>query len=138
MPRTLLTFLGTNKYIRCKYCFNEHESIVVTYVQQAMAEIFCGNWTKEDRILVLLTEEARQTHWNTLSRQLSDHVTIETVDIPDGLSEEQIWQIFSLIFEKLRVGGPFVPDDTPADTLRAALYPARSGVSPMVRPLAIG
>ncbi len=113
MSKVLISFLGAGNYTPCKYRINEQESPVVTYVQQAMTEIFCQDWIEDDRVLVLLTEAARQKNWEShLATQMPDHITIQTVDIPDGLSEEQIWQIFSLVFERLREGEEVIYDIT--------------------------
>ncbi|MFW5916584.1 MAG: TIGR02221 family CRISPR-associated protein [Bacteroidota bacterium] len=112
MPNTLLTFLGTRKYTPCQYSFNGQLSHEVRFVQQAMIEHFCQNWSANDRILVFLTRAAREKHWDTLQTQIPEHLSVQDIDIPDGLNEEEIWRIFTIVFEKLNEGDKVVYDIT--------------------------
>jgi len=80
-------------------------------VQEAMIDLYCQNWTKDDRIYMFLTPEAEINNWegsfydgNGLKNILLKfkHLTIEAVTgIPSGMDEQEIWKLFEILFEKI-------------------------------------
>lgn len=71
-------------------------------------------WTESDRVYIIVTDGSKEQNWETrtedgkniigLSDTLKDmHLStpIETIRIPDGNNEDEIWQIFSYIYEVL-------------------------------------
>lgn len=113
MRNTLLSFLGTNNYIECNYTFEDRESGVVKFVQEAMIKLFCNEWNRDDRILIFLTKDAKEKNWeNQLERRISTNINIETVDIPDGLNEKEIWEIFRIVFDKINDNDKIIYDIT--------------------------
>ena len=130
--KVFISILGTGFYDACKYAKDSFISSETRFIQQATLEYLKvnRNWTTRnsdgdiiDRIVILLTEGARETNWDKgiikrlnrktgqeesykgLEQVLSDMklpCPVETLSIPDGKSEEEMWEIFNLVYEKLK------------------------------------
>lgn len=130
--KVFISILGTGYYDACKYAKDSFISSETRFIQQATLEYLKvnRNWTTQnsdgdviDRIIILLTEGARETNWNKeitkrlnrktgqeesyrgLEQVLDDmelSCPVETLSIPDGKSEEEMWEIFNLVYEKLK------------------------------------
>ncbi|MEA1932893.1 MAG: TIGR02221 family CRISPR-associated protein [Thermodesulfobacteriota bacterium] len=121
MSKIFVSFLGTNEYMECNYCFGDKKVENVSFVQEAMIRMFCTDFGHDDRILIFLTREAREKNWidtehhKGLASRLAELPTrarVQDVDIPDGSSEEEIWRIFSVVYEKFAQGDKVVMDIT--------------------------
>jgi CRISPR-associated DxTHG motif protein len=100
-----LSFLGTGRYIPCRYHSSElGESDVVLYVQEAICQLACSDFGKKDKAFIFLTGNACSTHWSSLSNALERRgITAEPVyDVPEIYSENDIWRIFELVMEKIQ------------------------------------
>ena len=129
MPkRIFLSFLGTNAYVPCNYYPEGDEKRMVEdvkYVQEATIRLFCDDFTEDDLYCFFLTEKARNVNWNDngwrnqetgeynapnegLYTRLQEMglptSSIKTVDIPDGFSSDEIWEIFEKMFKELSEG----------------------------------
>jgi CRISPR-associated DxTHG motif protein len=102
----LITFLGITDYEEVEYRWHDL-SKPTKFVQEALV-----HWLKPEVTCVLLTEGARQTHWNNLCQRLQEHTQIVEVDIPDGKSEEELWEIFAAISKAVQEGDEIVFDIT--------------------------
>ena len=121
MGSHFISFLGTNDYLPCTYYRAGEEMIPdVRFVQEAMAEILCRRWSGKDRITVFTTQDAFEKNWRDngqmdregkplerlglgsalMQRNLACQV--ESVTIPEGRSEDEIWQIFSTVMDKIQ------------------------------------
>lgn len=128
--KVYISFLGTNNYVQCRYDINGVVSAPVRFVQEALIEHICKDWTEEDRILIFCTSKeksgengSKEINWfdNGQSRitdesekiglqhRLQDLQTriglkaqIEEHDIEAGFSEEEIWDIFDTVYAKLQ------------------------------------
>lgn len=133
MANLYLSFLGTNDYIPCTYLYKTEQVPGVRFVQEATLRLFCRDWKKEDRLVIFLTEEARKRNWvddGHVDRQTGEAkdrkglhrciealnlgASLETVDIPSGKNEEEIWEIFDRVFEVIRQEDRIVFDITHA------------------------
>ena len=121
MSKIFVSFLGTNSYIECNYCFGDKKVENVRFVQEAMIRMFCDDFGHDDRILIFLTREAREKNWIDTDQyrglagrlaELPTQARVQDVDIPDGSSEEEIWRIFSVVYEKFAQGDKVVMDIT--------------------------
>jgi CRISPR-associated Csx2 family protein len=115
--KKLLTFLGTTNYIYVNYVLDNKKVESVRFVQQALAEILCKDWSEKDKIIVFLTEEARKKNWDDgfykdekgeplkgLKTELSSlglKLKIEEECIPEGKSEEELWELFKKVLDKI-------------------------------------
>lgn len=119
MGRILISFLGTSNYSECEYVFN-NKTIKTRFFQQALIELFCKDFTTEDRLCFFLTEEARTKNWETgnekglkeIIETLSLPSEIITVDIPFGKSEDELWKIFNVLYETLNENDSVILDIT--------------------------
>lgn len=134
VPRKVfISFLGTNNYVQCRYDINGVASAPVRFVQEALIEYICKDWTEEDRIFIFCTSKektgengSKEINWYDngqtriteesekigLQHRLQDlqariglKAQIEEHDIEAGFSEEEIWNIFDTVYAKLQ------PDD---------------------------
>ena len=64
MSRVLLTLLGTSDYYPCNYYLdNVMKTNNIRFIQEALANHICKDWTSEDRIVIFLTEDAKKKNW---------------------------------------------------------------------------
>lgn len=131
--RVFISFLGTNNYVQCRYAIGGVVSAPVRFVQEALIENICKDWTGDDRILIFCTsmektgeKGSKEINWfdNGQSRVSEESekiglqhrlldlknrmelmAQIEEHDIEAGFSEEEIWGIFDTVYTKLH------PDD---------------------------
>ena len=103
----LITVLGTGKYEPVTYRWNDH-TYETSFVQEAFV-----HWLKPEMTYVLLTEGARAENWGKLCDKLKRHTqTVEEIKIPDGKSEEELWEIFAAISKAVQEGDEIVFDIT--------------------------
>ncbi|MHA1380379.1 MAG: TIGR02221 family CRISPR-associated protein [Candidatus Helarchaeota archaeon] len=132
MSKALLAFLGTNNYTPCNYFLDEEKKIDnVRFIQEALISLFCKNWTIEDRIIIFLTEQARESNWvdnghrkggkslqlEGLKRrleQLTLRAKLIPVGIPKGQTKQEIWDIFNIIFNQINNNDEIIFDITHA------------------------
>lgn len=138
MRKIFISFLGTNNYIPCNYYVetNPDEKVSgVRFVQEAIIQLYCRGFNKEDVFLCFNTEDALNKnwnngkHWNPLSKQLEVFSGLEerlesikdkglyeglykSVSIPEGHSAEEVWQIFEIISGELQDGDSVLLDIT--------------------------
>ncbi len=139
MQRKLfLSFLGTNNYVECNYYDEEDPSNRVEgvkYVQEALTQMYCKEiFGPEDCYYLFLTTKARQMNWedngqwnnktscNDLPNeglsgrlaQLNLPGEIKDIEIPEGFSSEEIWEIFERVFSCMQEGDEVFFDITHA------------------------
>ncbi|MBW1705832.1 MAG: TIGR02221 family CRISPR-associated protein [Deltaproteobacteria bacterium] len=133
MSKVYMAFLGTNDYLACTYFSDDREMRDVRFVQEATLEFFCNDWSKDDRILIFTTDEVVQKNWkdnghrdretgkyfkrNGLKKCIKDlnlSTPFQNVPIPEGKSEQEIWDIFKIVLDQLSQGDEVVFDITHA------------------------
>jgi len=103
----LIAFLGTGEYKPVTYRWNDR-TYETSFVQEAFV-----HWLKPEVTCVLLTERARAENWGKLCDKLKRHTqTVEEIKIPDGKSEEELWEIFEAISKAVQEGDEIVFDIT--------------------------
>jgi CRISPR-associated Csx2 family protein len=131
MNKVFLSFLGATDYIPCTY-FRENVGEVnnVRFVQQAMISLFCKHWTKNDRICIFTTNIAETKNWNdnghvrryaseckglkSCIEQLSLNADVNNIPIPEGKNENEIWEVFQIIFNSINTNDEVIFDITHA------------------------
>jgi CRISPR-associated Csx2 family protein len=107
--KIFITFLGTTPYKECVY----DDSEVVRFVQEAIVNNLCTEWTENDCIYVFLTEDAERKNWKG---ELYNGVGLETVlnnknlncqikaisSFKEGMNEADIWGNFVKIYDCLQ------------------------------------
>lgn len=113
--KVFISFLGTGRYIPCKYVTNGgRESDVVEYVQEAILNLYCKDFKENDLALVFLTRQAEEIHWLKLKEEIGEqkYNVIPIRNIPEGHSEEDIWKVFELVYEQLQPHDEIILDVT--------------------------
>lgn len=133
--KVFVSVLGVGFYGECIYKRGDFESEKTRFIQQATLEMLTNNdsWTAEDQGYILLTEGARVNNWivggnvrmnkatNSEETYLGLKETIhemnlpfavEGINIPVGNNEDEIWQIFDVVFGKLQDGDELYFDIT--------------------------
>lgn len=128
--KIFISFLGTNNYVECKYSIDGEASSPVRFIQEALIERLCREWTEEDRILIFCTSRettgekgSKEFNWlDNGHERISDESekiglehrlldlqnriglksTIEQFDIEAGFTEDEIWGIFNTVYSKLQ------------------------------------
>jgi CRISPR-associated DxTHG motif protein len=98
--KLILSFLGTGKYEQADYPL-DGQIYSTPYTQEA---IRCHY--PDYALKVLLTEKAAVTH----GQALRERVEYESVPIPAGRSEAELWDIFNAIVEAVPEGAELVMD----------------------------
>ena len=123
-----ISFLGTSNYLETYYSIGDFKSTQpVRFIQEALIEYLCRDWTAEDKILIFCTKTSQEKNWddngqgNTDCEGLSSRlkklklpIPIEAVEITEGFSEEDIWDIFNKVYHKLNIGDNVYLDVTHA------------------------
>ena len=112
MPRKVfISFLGTSKYNECEYVKGDF-SYRSCFIQEATFRYLASqeDWSENDRILILLTQQAEEKNWNdnghkdqktgevissrgldSILKTIAGKTLIETIrSIPDGKDEQEI------------------------------------------------
>ncbi len=125
--KVFISVLGTNKYLEARYYFGSKPSgneEALRFVQEKTIKEYCEKWGDKDKILIFLTNEAKGKNWieaahngeyEGLSKRLSMlklKCPVKGIDIPEGLDEDEIWQIFSTVFYQLEDGDELYFDIT--------------------------
>ncbi len=128
MPRKVfISVLGTGFYGACRYKRGKFASTKTRFIQQATLEYLKvkEGWTEADRVLILLTDGARKTNWEKSIEKRRNFKTgeeepylgleqviddmqlaapVQTIAIPDGKDEDEMWEIFNALYEELKPG----------------------------------
>jgi CRISPR-associated DxTHG motif protein len=83
----------------------------LSYKTKFVQEAFV-HWLKPEATCVLLTEKARAGQWQDLHQKLQGHTHTVEIDIPDGKSEAELWEIFEAISEVVQEGDEIAFDIT--------------------------
>ena len=123
-----VSFLGTNNYLETYYDFQGDISArPVRFIQEALVEILCGQWTQKDKILIFCTALSKKKNWidngqedteveglSSRLKRMNLPVQTEMVEIKEGFSEEDIWSIFNSVYDKLEKDDNIIFDVTHA------------------------
>lgn len=131
--RLFISILGVSPYRECEYCYGDNVYIKTKYIQIATLEqIGARDWTEEDAIRIFMTDEAEKKNWdkNLSARKVGDveheYIRLEAeleamclcADIkavkglPIGKNVDEIWEIFSRIFNEVQEGDELYIDLT--------------------------
>ena len=133
--KVFMSVLGTGFYDKCIYV-GRNASIQTRFVQKAVLEdIGAKDWTGEDSAYIMLTSKARADNWvgtnetrynnktecdehyERLEKVLGDTklpCQVRDVSIPDGKNEDEMWQVFGIVFDLLQEGDELYFDLTHA------------------------
>ncbi len=116
--KVFFSFLGFGYYEEVHYYCGEGTgqriASATNYIQLALIELFCTDWTSEDRFYILMTDDARERNWKNVTAKLTEigderfrstnsNVTIVPVSIPKGFTEAEVMEIFETIYKLIDV-----------------------------------
>lgn len=119
--KKFISFLGTTNYVQVKY--GSADANPTRFVQESLIDKLCTDWSENDQILIFYTEESKSKNWVNnghpeqsikedvekigLGQILADKKAnglkpqIEVVQIDEGFSEKEVWDIFDCVYNKL-------------------------------------
>lgn len=122
MAKVFLSTLGTNMYLPCRYRLDGWTSRPTPFVQEALLEHLCGQWTSKDRILIFCTDMARKCNWSDggnfpkgLASRIEEmglEAQLECVPVPEGRNEKEIMAVFMALMDALEQEDQVVMDIT--------------------------
>lgn len=105
MGRHFLSVLGTGSYQDTVYTCNG-EKHRTAYVQEALLKMKFGEGREGDRISIFLTQKAKEKNWEGLKQCLAEYSAYldnqEECMLPVGATEAELWEIFQVIFSRIR------------------------------------
>ena len=114
--KVFISVLGTGSYKECIYALGDTQYDKTRFIQKATLQMLDvkKQWTEDDHIYIVMTDGSQEKNWETrtedgvtiigLDDTLKDmqlSAPIDTIKIPDGNNEDEIWQIFSNIYNIL-------------------------------------
>lgn len=103
----IITFLGTGNYSETTYVY-EGKRHQTKLFPAALSRFFLPQ-----ELLAVVTTKAKDKWLETLQEEMKDLlVRVTPVDIPDGRSEREVWEIFDAMTEHLQKGDRVVFDIT--------------------------
>ena len=114
--KVFISVLGTGPYKECIYASGDTQYDKTRFIQKATLQMLDvkEQWTEDDHIYIVMTDGSQEKNWKTrtedgvtiigLDDTLKDmqlSTPIHTIKIPDGNNEDEIWQIFSNIYNIL-------------------------------------
>ncbi|MDR7416049.1 MAG: TIGR02221 family CRISPR-associated protein, partial [Armatimonadota bacterium] len=105
---TLLTFLGTGRYETVTYTW-EGKAAQPTHLFPLAADALFA----PEKVVVFLTSQARQ-HENFRDLQSRLREKLQPVSIPEGRSQDELWEIFGQVANAVKDGETVILDITHA------------------------
>ncbi|VYU54770.1 TIGR02221 family CRISPR-associated protein [Intestinibacter bartlettii] len=83
MAKKFLSFLGGSTYTKCIYKYadlseNKKREYQTYFIQEALTEILCEDWNKDDEVIIFLTDRAKNYNWIK-----NDNVKVRNSDRPE-------------------------------------------------------
>ena len=124
-PRNVfISFLGTTNYVETIYTWKDGaESNSTRFVQEAILDRIARDWTENDKIIIFYTEKSKILNWEdcgqrngkgefittgiesqglfTRLKKMQLRAGIEHYPVPEGISENEVWDIFNIVYSKL-------------------------------------
>lgn len=125
-----ISLLGTNAYLPCNYVMDNHKVEDCCYIQEALIKLLTRKGLEFDSVLIFTTEGAYQSNWlqNAYSAKYNqqrpglekilkdifahDPQRVKNIPIPNGNSEEELWQLFDIFMDNLEEEDEIVLDIT--------------------------
>lgn len=128
--KKLLSFLGTNNYVECHYEYGEMAT-ASRFVQTAIYELFCRDFSREDEVVIFLTPLAKEKNWQdsfekkqeddsfvrlegleNAFRRIAPEANVRLVDISEEQDENNLWELFDRVLNEIGEGDEIIFDMT--------------------------
>lgn len=119
--KVFISFLGVNNYKETYYSTADGKKTdkPIRFVQEALLRLlYTEGWCENDKVFIFCTKKAKERNWDdetsdkkglhSILQSMKDEgykPKCEECDIVEGFSEDQIWDIFETIYNKIE------PDD---------------------------
>lgn len=112
--KVFLSAVGTGNYLNCNYYYQEQKVDDVQYIQSAIYKIFCKDFKKTDKVIFAFTDSAKTKHEDSLKTEFNNicHTNFSSISIPNGESEDELWNIFKLFNECIEYQDEVILDVT--------------------------
>lgn len=130
--KIFISILGTTCYKKTKYYFeNDKQTAIETYfIQEAAIKHLCKDWSEKDKAIIFTTDLAYDNNWEHPAQQKNERcenydglskLLLEDLNpifdvsskwIPDGKTEDEIWDIFNIIYNEINEGDELYVDIT--------------------------
>ncbi|MEA3408137.1 MAG: TIGR02221 family CRISPR-associated protein [Chloroflexota bacterium] len=95
----LLSFIGTTCYYPTTYVWSQDEGRLEH--TSPFCPVATAHFVQAEKVLVFATDEAEEKHGEDLRRELEPAIELQIVNIPDGSSTRELWDIFSLVAQRV-------------------------------------
>lgn len=124
--KVFISVLGASFYGECKYFKDDYISQNVRFIQEATLKMLVNNeWNETSKAFFLTTKLARSANWNITNNERLNPITeiiepyeslqfrlekynfgfeTKAIDIPDGKNEEEMWEIFDIMYSLIEDG----------------------------------
>lgn len=124
--KVFISVLGFSNYGQCSYVKGDYKSSSIRFIQEATLDYLCKQceWSVNDVAYILLTNGAEKANWHddghkdretgevikceglcSRLQKMSLPFVINTIkNLPDGNTENEIWEIFERVFSELQDG----------------------------------
>lgn len=128
--KVFISFLGTTFYEPGIYWRDNFYCDKTRFIQVATLQYLqsLAAWGKDDKVIILLTEKAKQSNWidygshpyknetykglESELKSLDQSFGTQALDVPDGNNEAEILEIFTRLFHELKEGDELYFDVT--------------------------
>ncbi len=121
-----ISLLGPGSYIPCNYYLEDNKIMDCCYIQYALLNILKNQGMMPDKVVIFTTKLAEEGNWERnkydnkrlgLECELNDITKdelceVKNVFIPDGYSEDELWDIFEKILAEIEEGDEIILDIT--------------------------
>ena len=95
MAKKFISVLGISNYSKCKYGSNE-KFVETRFIQEAILDLYFGNYNPEDEIVIFLTKEAEKKNWRDRV-ETNKYNGLKDILMNTSLSNEKKEQIRELV-----------------------------------------
>lgn len=132
MKKAFISILGTNDYLDCRHSYGDIVTKTpVKYCQEDIIKNFCNDFDEDSEIRIFLTEDAKNKNWldnghidrntnhpipnkglRSRLEELNLSAKIKSIPIKEGYSENEIWEIFQVMYDSFREEEEVIVDIT--------------------------
>lgn len=119
--KVFISVLGTGWYNECEYVGSNSRTNTKFIQVATLNEVKAQDWSEDDAVYILVTQKAKEENWHLVNDErksrygeikkyiglekaimsLSLKCKVNTVDIKDGMSQSEMWNIFNTMYQLL-------------------------------------
>lgn len=130
--KVFISVLGTGWYNECEYVGGDSRTKTKFIQVATLNEVKAQDWSEDDAVYILVTKKSKEENWRLINDErksrngdikkyiglekaimsLSLRCKVNTVDIKDGMSQSEMWDIFNTMYQLLETGDELYFDFT--------------------------